>query len=80
MATNFRGKYVKLTALLHFSRYCRNGIEYRDADKHVRSAMMWRSSFINFVRFRTVTPEFTCLIYLQQASTCTGVSVTAFTR
>jgi len=79
--TNFTGKSAKLADILSFvAPAFRNGLQYRNSDWHVRSIVNWYTSFRNLVRFGAVIPEFRCLICVQQASVCTGVSVTAFAR
>jgi len=77
MVTSFREKSAKLADLRTFVALAFwNGLEYRNADRRVNSAMNWPTSRRNLVRFNAATLEFSLLVCVQQASISTGVSVT----
>jgi len=57
-----------------------NGLEDHYADVHVNSGDDPSTSCRNLVRFRPVTPEFTSVIHVQQASISIGIRLTVFAR
>jgi len=48
----------------------RRGLEYRNADGQLCSALNWRISFTNLVKFGSVTPEFRLLISVPMWINC----------